>query len=266
MPILVSRRRALELIAAATSIVALAPATTGCSSSDETRTPDLPLPSQNPDGEVGDRPAYADAVDALADVLLPADRDARGAVVVPGARECGVDDVLKIEELAALATVHGFVVLSTEDLARIEGASRSLRELANGALDAIASRHRPLARFRDLPRAVQESMVEEALADPAAKPLVLLVRAACFVAFLGGTSSDAGLRALGFPPFEDPEKGIRVSGYPRTKGGRRIDPGKENLAGLAAAGELDDYTFNREPAPTPGDPLATALDANGDLP
>ena len=56
-----------------------------------------------------------------------------------------------------------------------------------------------------------------------------------------------------------------VSGYPRTRSGRTVDAAHENLAQLAAAHDLDDYTFNLAPAPTPGDDLTLLIDANGDL-
>jgi hypothetical protein len=94
---------------------------------------------------------------------------------------------------------------------------------------------------------------------------MLVLRAACFTSFLGAIDSDAGLRAVGFPAFEDMAAGIAVSGYPRTRDGRLIDAETEDLDALARAGELDDYTYNLQPEPTPGDDLSLVINADGDL-
>gem|GEM_PF-2427015 len=260
-PTRISRRSAIELLFGLSVAFGL-----GCGK-DDAPAPAFVLPAQSPRGEVPERSVYADNVDALVDVLVPAERDAKGRLVAAGARETGASDVLGVEDFVALAATQGLVTsLSDEAIERLGATGRGLRVLLDAELDVLASRRRPRTAFRDLPRAEQESVVAEAFDDPAHRPALLLVRAAAFVAYLGGGRSDAGLRALGFPPFEDFENGIAVSGYPRTRSGRRVDVTKEDLRALAAKGDLDDYTYDREPRMTPGDPLATALDAGGDLP
>jgi hypothetical protein len=203
-----------------------------------------------PGGEVGTRSRYADDVDALCDVLLPTELDASGKVVSPGAREADVDGALRIEDFVAIATAQGLVPpLPEADVARLSGAADAFRAALNVELAALATRHRPLTSFRDLPRATQEQIVVDAFDDDVQRPLVIVARAACFVAFLGAVTNDVGLRAVGFPPFESFADGLAVSGYPRKN----------------AKGQLDDYTYNRAPAPTPAEDLTRILDAAGDL-
>jgi hypothetical protein len=227
--------------------------------------PALPLPAQVPGGEVSAGGA-ADDVAALCDVLLPTTTDGHGVLLSPGAREVDVDGVLRIQDFVAVATAEGLLPpLPDTAVARLSGAAEAFRAAANAELAALAARHQPLTAFRDLPRALKEQIVADALDDETQRPLVLVIRAACFLAFLGAVTNDLGLRAVGFPPFESFADGVAVSGYPRTKSGRLVDATKENLSALAAKGDLDDYTYNREPAPTAGDPLASVLDAAGDL-
>jgi hypothetical protein len=88
---------------------------------------------------------------------------------------------------------------------------------------------------------------------------------AAFLAWLGAVRSDIGLVAIGYPPFENHADGLAVSGYPRTTDGRLVDAEAEDLAALAASGELDDYTYNQVPAATAGVDLDDVLDARGDL-
>lgn len=224
------------------------------------------LPNQVPGGEVPGRPRHADDVAALCDVLLPTEYDRAGKLASPGASEANVDGVLRIQDFVAVATAQGILPpLPTTLVARLSGAADALRAAANADLAVLASRHKPLTAFRDLPRALQEKVVADAFADDAQRPLLVVLRAATFLAFLGAVTNDVGLRAVGFPPFESFEDGLAVSGYPRTKGGRLIDASKEDLASLAGKGDLDDYTYNREPARLAGDLLATVLDAAGDL-
>jgi hypothetical protein len=155
--------------------------------------------------------------------------------------------------------------LPEADVRRLGGASDLFRAALNAELAVLAARERPLTAFRDLPRATQERIVTEAFDDDARRPLMLVARAACFLAFLGAITNDVGLRYAGFPPFESFADGLAVSGYPRTKSGRLVDASKEDLPSLAAKGDLDDYTYNRAPALTAGDDLSTVLDADGDL-
>ena len=260
-----TRRQALEMLLGLGVF-----AVTGCGpSGSDDPAPDFALPAQVPGGEVGERARHADDVDALCDVLLPTERNPAGEVLSPGAREADVDGALRIEDFVALATAQGLLPpLPDVDVRRFAvdlHAKEAFRALLNTELGVLASRHRPLTAFRDLPRELQEAIVEEAFDDEAQRPLLLVMRAACFLAFLGAVTNDVGLRAVGFPPFEDFADGRAVSGYPRTKSGRLVDVAKEDLRKLAAKGDLDDYTYNRDPAPTSGDDLSTVLDAAGDL-
>jgi hypothetical protein len=258
----ITRRQAFEMLFGISVLW-----TSGCApSADGDGAPALALPHQIPNGEVPERPRHADDVAALCDLLLPTERDKAGAILSPGATEADVDGVLRMQDFVAVATAQGILPPLPDALvARLSGAADAFRVAANAELAVLASRHRPLTAFRDLPRTLQETVVSDAFADDAQRPLLLVLRAATFLAFLGAVTNDAGLRAVGFPPFESFEDGRAVSGYPRTKSGRLIDASKEDLAALAGKGDLDDYTYNREPAPTPGDPLATILDAAGDL-
>ncbi len=231
---------------------------------------DEPFPAASLPGETGSGPAaghaYSDNLDALADVLLPAERDASGKVTSVGAREAGVHEVLGTASFVPLAQAQGLLPAFGDAVtARLSDLNGPFRDATNAALDLLALAQRPLTAFRDLPRALQEAAVDQAFADPAMRPAMLVVRAACLTAYLGAVVNDAGLRDVGFPPFESFADGRAVSGYPRTKSGRLVDASTESLAQLDAAGELDDYTYNRAPAPTPGDDLSTVLDASGDL-
>jgi hypothetical protein len=241
-------------------------ATTACAPTDDDEAPAVALPAQVPGGEVGDRSRYTDDVDALCDVLLPTELDAANKVLSPGAREADVDGALRIEDFISVATAQGLVPpLPDADVRRLAGGVDVLRAAVNAELAVLAARHRPLSAFRELPRSTQEEIVRDAFDDDVQRPLVLVVRAACFVAFLGAVTNDVGLRAVGFPPFESFDDGLAVSGYPRTRSGRLVDASTEDLAKLAGKGDLDDYTYNRAPAPTAGDDLARILDAAGDL-
>lgn len=258
----ITRRDALEMVLGLGVLAA-----SGCApGGDDDLARALSMPDQVPGGEVPERPRDADDVAAVCGVLLPTEYDRAGNVTSPGAREADVDGVLRIQDFVAIATAQGILPPLPDALvARFSGAADAFRAAANGELAVLAARHQPLTAFRDLPRALQEKVLVDAFDDDAQRPLLVVLRAATFLAFLGAVTSDVGLRAVGFPPFESFADGRAVSGYPRTTGGRLIDAAKEDLASLAGRGELDDYTYNREPARLPGDPLATILDAGGDL-
>ena len=134
------------------------------------------------------------------------------------------------------------LVIALEELAT------SARAALNRDLDLMASFEMPLTPFSALPAATQSAIVARAFDDPLRRPVLLVIRAVCFLAYLGGGPSDLGLRAVGFPKFEDLADGVSVSGYPRMTDGR-----------------VDDYTFNQQPAPTSGDDLSLVLTPNGDL-
>jgi hypothetical protein len=258
----ISRRHAIEMLFG----LGVASVFAGCVPAKDDSAPPLPLPAQIPSSEVSASVAHADDVAALCDVLLPTERNDEGAVLSPGASEVDVDGVLRIEDFVAVATAEGLLPpLPDTAIVRLSGVAEAFRVAANAELGWLAARHKPLTTFRDLPRALQEQIVVDALDDDTLRPFLLVIRAACFLAFLGAVTNDLGLRAVGFPPFENFKEGVAVSGYPRTKSGRLIDITKEDLATLAAKGDLDDYTYNREPTPTSGAPLAAILDTSGDL-
>ncbi len=201
------------------------------------------LPDQVPSKVVEPAALYADSVDALFDVLLPAEPQS------PGAREANVDAVFRTEGLVRLAIAQGMLKpLSEAVVSGLDDLSRTTRAALNRDLDVLASLEVPLTPFSALPREVQVAIVTRAFDDPLRRPTLLVVRAACFLAYLGGGPSDVGLRAIGFPPFESLEDRLAVSGYPRMTNG-----------------QVDDYTFNRAPGPTPGDDLSTVINADGDL-
>jgi hypothetical protein len=258
-----NRRSALEALVG----LGLVAAGAGCRTraSDPADAPSPSLPPETGNGHAADAP-YSDDVDALCDVLLPAERDAGGKVVSVGAREAGVAEVLRVASFVPLAQAQGLLPpLPDTVMRRLADLNGGFRDALNAALAAAALLQRPLTTFRELPRALQEAAVDQAWNDPAQRPALLVVRAACMTAYLGAVVNDLGLRDVGFPPFESFADGLAVSGYPRTKSGRLVDAATENLQQLDAAGDLDDYTYNREPAPTPGDDLSRILDAAGDL-
>ncbi|MBL8951341.1 MAG: hypothetical protein JNK82_11220 [Myxococcaceae bacterium] len=196
------------------------------------------LPAQVPSREPEPVSPYADAVDALFDVMLP------------GAREAGVDRVLEDEEFVRFAQSQGFLRPLPEPLlTALDDLGTTGRGLLNRALDARAQLEQPLARYRELDLATRERLAEAAFDDDATAPVMLAMRAAACVAWLGAVTSDAGLVEVGFPPFEDFGDRLAVSGWPRT----------------TASGAVDDYTHNRAPAATAGDDLSAVLTPEGDL-
>ncbi len=192
------------------------------------------------DGENGPLPAPdpavpGDAVDAVFDVLLPSDGEA------PGARDVRASDVLRLESFVPLAMAQGLIPpLPDAVTAAIEKRSGDFRAAVNATLDAMAFGERALSRFLDLPKEAQARLVARAFDDPATRPIMLVVRAAAFTAYLGAITGDAGLRAVGFPGFVD--------------FGRRI----------ANHGDRG-FSYGRAPLATQGDDLTDVLDENGDL-
>lgn len=186
--------------------------------------------------DVDGTPKYEDATDALFDVLLP------------GAREVDAGRFFGDRELVSLVTALG--LLSTHDgeaLDALADASGGLRAAINVVLDGLASRRAPLARFAELSPASRAALTDEAFDADETRPIIEIVRVVAFVAYLGATYSDAGLVAIGFPPYEDFDAGIAVSGYPRK----------------TKTGAIDDYTYDEEPGPFT---VALGLDDRGDLP
>lgn len=210
---------------------------------------------------------YQDNADAAIDLIVPAERDDQGNVTAPGAREAGAGRVLSSEGFGLFALAQGFVpALPPRVVALLQQSGDAFRASLNVDLDALATLRRPLVAFRDLPLDLRLDVLAGAFADPDRAGAMLLLRAACFAAYLGGITSDVGLRALGFPAYENFDDGLAVSGYPRTKStGRLIDAAKEDLAALAAQNELDDYTYDRAPSPTPLDDLTLVIGPTGDL-
>jgi hypothetical protein len=197
--------------------------------------PTLKLPDEPGTGTPPSPPVYADSVDALFDVLLPAEATS------PGAREAGVDRVLEVEHFARLAVAQGLVPpLDESVLSALDDLTGTARGALNAALDGRAQLERPLARFSELDRVTQERIVTHGFDDDTQRPVLLVMRAACFVAWLGAVVSDAGLRDVGFPPFENFDDGLASSGF-------------------------SDYSVNQPPAATAGDDLSAVLTAGGDL-
>ncbi len=210
--------------------------------------------------------ASLENVEALMNIFIPTERDASGELVAVGALEAGAMQMLEFSRFLpsarALALIPETATPGFEDLETFDAA---LRGLLSADLDALAFGQHPLTPFRNLARHEQEAVVQDAMQDPLTRPLLVFARAAAFIAFLGATHNDLGLIYAGFPPFEDFEAGVANRGYPRTSDGRLVDVDTEDLAALAARGELEDYTYNLEPPPTAGDELSDVLDENGDL-
>lgn len=196
-----------------------------------------------PDPELPD--GAADDLRAALDVMIPAAPDGTGAV------EAGALEVLALDRFVPLARGLGLLPALPPDWqeAVAGGADPLFQSLLAAELDAMAFEQRALTPFRYLSRAEQEEAIALAFADPRRRPVMQFLRSVAVWAYLGAVVNDLGLRAVGFPPFEDFAGGLAVSGYPR----------------MAADGTVDDYTDNRAPAPTPADDLSLVLDARGDL-
>jgi hypothetical protein len=169
--------------------------------------------------------------------------------LLSGSVEAGAERVLSLDNFVFLARAQGLLPNVAADFEAPGGFDEAFHRLLNADLDALAFLQRPLTEFRHLPPHLMEAAVKAGFDDPALAPQLGFVRAACFLAFLGAVHSDAGLVAIGFPPFEDFEQKIAVSGYPR----------------LLASGATDDCTYNRAPDPTPGEDHSLVIDANGDF-
>ncbi|MCB9736682.1 MAG: hypothetical protein H6745_29235 [Deltaproteobacteria bacterium] len=210
---------------------------------------------------------HPDNLQAAMDLILPAERDATGALVSPGAVEARAMDVLRLADLLPLTTSLGLLPPRVVDA--LPPGDTSLALAIDATLNALAAEERPFTEFRELPRDLRERALVRGFDDDATEPLLTVLRAACMLAFLGAVTNDVGLVAIGFPPFEDPAHGVVVSGYPRLVGAAApldlATTDRADLVAWAAAGQLDDYTFDRAPDPTPGDDLAAVLDAHGDL-
>ncbi len=262
MSTLLSRRQALIGLALA------ALTTQACASraSDDASTT-KPDPAAKDPGTLAPTIAYEDSTDALMDVLIPADRDAKGVVTCKGAREVSAGRLFGDQELVSLAQGLGFLpALSDDALTAATTSEGGLRVALNAALDLAAARERPLTAFKDLPRDAMNRVANTMFDDNSADNVAALMEAArvvAFVAYLGAVYDDGGLVAVGFPPYESFADGLAVSGYPRTTSGRLVDATKEDLRALDAKGELDDYTWNVSP---PAFAVAVGLDARGDLP
>lgn len=257
----ISRRHALAFLAELGAL----PLISACSGDGE-RPPPPDWVVDEPPSSGAPIPAFADAVDALLDVMLPAERGPDGALLSPGALEAGANGLLALDDFARLAAARGLLApLSDDVLALLAQGSVAFRATLAAELDLLATWQRPLSGFRDLPRHLQEAAVDDGMGDDALRPLLEVARVAAFLAWLGAVRSDVGLVAIGYPPFEDHADGLAVSGYPRTTDGRLVDAETEDLGALAASGELDDYTYNQAPTPTAGLDLDDVLDARGDL-
>jgi hypothetical protein len=223
-----TRRELISWAAAAGLFQACGPAVSGPATT-------LKLPDQTPSRDPANAPVYADSVDALFDVLLPLEANSIGA------REAGVDLVLETEHFARLAVAQGFVMpLPETTLEALDDLAVAARATLNAALDARAQVEKPLSKFSELDRETQENIVAAGFADDAQRPVLLVLRAACFTAYLGAVTSDAGLQEIGFPPFESFADGLASSGFA-------------------------DYSVNQPPVATVGDDLSAVLTPLGDL-
>jgi hypothetical protein len=205
--------------------------------------PRVSSPSQRPDEIPGDPPPderFSDSVDALFDVLLPAELDGNGALLSAGARETGADTVMETQSLVQLLIAQGLIgPLTADEIAAFDDLRGAARAGLNAQLDLLAEEEQPNTAFRHLSRPLQEKIVQRAFDDDAMKPLMQVLRTVCFVGWLGGTDDDRGLRELGFPAFEQP--------------------------GQLESHGFSDYSFDRAPEATPGDDLSAVMTPTGDL-
>ena len=240
-----SRREVLTALIATGGALSLSSLLSACGGGTAYKTP--ALPDQTPTNAL---PAsYTDSTDALWDVLLPAELDANGVIVSPGAREAGVDSVLTGQNLVRVAIEQGLIPSLPDSVVSLfDDFQTGARQLLNRELDALSTLERPLATLSSLAAEARSRVVARAFDDDRLSGPLLAARAACFLAFLGAITSDAGLVAVGYPPFEDFANGLACSGYPRMTNG-----------------QPDDYTYNLSPAATAGDDLGAVIDADGNL-
>ena len=189
-------------------------------------------------------------IEALMEVLLPPDVDAHGVIVIPGAREVRAFDVMRARRFVPLAQARGLLPRTLgAEIEDVDAVDQAIAAALAADLSLRATERAPGAAFRDLPRDAQESIADDAFADPRTRDLYAVPRAACVLAFLGAIYTDDGLVAVGYPPFADRGELLASSGYPRTR----------------EDGSVDQYSYDRAPARTVEDDLALVLDANGDL-
>src|SRR5262249_7393754 len=149
---------------------------------------------------------YSDNVDAVLDILLPKEPER------PGAREVFADRFLRLEAFVPWAVASGLLPrLSDAAMATAANFDAAFRTVINRELDRRAGLERPLTSFRDLSRPVRETIVAQMFDDSWGRAPLLVLRAACFFGYLGAVYSDAGLIAVGFPPFENFADGLAVS-------------------------------------------------------
>lgn len=205
----------------------------------------------------------ADDVRALMDVLLPS--ESMGGVYSPGANDVGAFSLLQLGRYIPAARNLG-VLPALPDVVLQEALDFETDIVAFIAaeLNAVQDSAAPLTRFSQLSDSQKIDIVTDGFADTTTFPVYEYVRGVCFLAFLGAMESDAGLVAVGYPPFEDFSAGLAVSGYPRTHAGVFIDLGMDGPDALPASGEYVDYTFNETP-PLMMDWIEENLTPGGDL-
>lgn len=244
----------------------------GCApvADDEGPWPDLDLPWDDGDARGLDLVDVDEVerleIEALMEVLLPADVDERGVVVGVGAREVRAFDVMRIRRFVPLAQSRGLLPRALgqefDDAAALD---RALIAVLAADLGARAQERVVGLPFRDLPREEQEQVVSDAFEDPRRRDLYQVARAACMLAYLGALYTDEGLVAVGFPPFADRGERLANTGYPRTPEGVIANPSAVDMAALRADGRLDHYSYDRRPGPTDDDDLSGVLSSTGDL-
>lgn len=231
-------------------------------------------PDESPDASLDVPLSYLDFgpenpstnVRALMNVFLPTEYGADGRLLSPGALEVQAFEVLKLSDFISAAQAQGLLPRLPADLEEVvEVVDPVLVGFISTEIDLITTERYGAIRFRELHDDQQRELVEDALDHPERGPVFSFVRSVCFLAFLGAIKSDAGLVDVGYPPFEDFDAGIAQRGYPRTRDGRRVDAESEDLDALEAAGDLDDYTYNRAPAPVAFDDLEDVVNPFGDL-
>ena len=265
----INRRTMLRVLAALGFMPACSLDPSALSDDEEEVLPPWPEgPWNEPPDEPIDDPEEATSanIDALMEILIPSDRDEDGAMISPGALDVGARDLLSLATFVPAARAVGLLpeaeLEGYEDLEVFGGA---LEAIVSADLDVMAGQQHLLTPFSGLTKAEQERAVSDAMNDDLMRPLLLVVRAACFIAYLGAVDNDLGLQAIGFPAFVDLDDRVANTGYPRRTDGEPLDPDSDDLAALDEAGLLDDYTYNREPEPTVGDALSDVVDAYGDL-
>ena len=239
----------------------------GCafeSSDDGELWPDLETPWE--DESLGNDALYERRLDveAALEVLLPPEVDELGDIVGPGAVEVRAFEVLAGRRFVPALQDRGLLPRWSGVTVDLEPEGAVTTALALD-LARAAARTMPGSAFRNLPPGPQEIALRDGLADPTRQWLYESARAACFVAYLGAVHTDEGLQRIGFPPYVDFRQRIANEGYPRRIDGTALTLGSPEIARLLATGQLDHYSHERAPQPTPGDDLALVLDPDGEL-